>query len=198
MSRSGEDDQHAEIAREPEDWPESGLTRRTLLRTAGAASVVMPALVGEGDAVGAVAGRRFFSAAEQALVEELAELIIPADGHSPGARDAGATAEIDRRLADLFTGDPATAPRRRLWREGLRRMAGAPLLQRLTEISRNELSPRTPDELFFVELKREVCRAYYTSEVGVLRDLEYKGNSHLEEYVGHDAATVPLRTNKQR
>ena len=63
----------------------------------------------------------------------------------------------------------------------------------LTAMSRNELQPQTPAELFFVELKREVARAYYTSQIGIQQELEYKGNTHLDEYVGHDASTVPLR-----
>jgi hypothetical protein len=38
-----------------------------------------------------------------------------------------------------------------------------------------------------------VARAYYTSQIGIQQELEYKGNTHLEEFVGHDVATVPLR-----
>jgi hypothetical protein len=63
----------------------------------------------------------------------------------------------------------------------------------LTELARNELAPKTPAEQFFIELKREVARAYYTSQIGIQQELEYKGNSHLQDFVGHDVATVPLR-----
>lgn len=187
------------------DQPDSGLSRRTLLRTAGAAGLALPvAAAGE---VGA-APPRFFSAAERALVDELSETIIPADGHSPGAKAAGVVQEIERRLAEQPALDPDAAPRKRLWRDGLKlvdseakRLGGAVFVkvtpeQRiavLTEMARNELAPKTPAELFFVELKREVARAYYTSQIGIQQELEYKGNSHLQDFVGHDVATVPLR-----
>ena len=44
-----------------------------------------------------------------------------------------------------------------------------------------------------MELKQETVRAYYTSQIGIQQELEYKGNSYLQEFVGHDVATVPLR-----
>jgi hypothetical protein len=191
---------------DPIDWPESGLSRRTLLRTAGAVSVALPAVLGQ-EVQAAVRSGGFFNAADLALVDELSEMIIPADAHSPGGRAAGVAREIDRRLAELHGADPLTPPRRRLWREGLRqldrlaRAAGgksfmaATAEQRLavlTQAARNELAPKTTEELFFVELKREVSRAYYTSEIGIAKDLEYKGNTYLQEFVGHDAASVPI------
>jgi hypothetical protein len=186
------------------DQPDSGLSRRTLLRTAGAAGLALPVAAGDARA----APPRFFTAAERALVDELGETIVPADGHSPGAKAAGVTQEIERRLAEQPSLDPDAAPRKQLWRDGLKqvdaeakRLGGAPFVkisaeQRiavLTEMARNELQPRTPAELFFVELKREVVRAYYTSEIGIKQELEYKGNTHLQDFVGHDVATVPLR-----
>jgi hypothetical protein len=200
--RDHEDD---ELQPDEVDQPDSGLSRRTLLRTAGAASLALPvAAVGEAQA----APPRFFTSSERALVDELAETIIPADGHSPGARAAGVVQEIERRLAELPALDPDAAPRKKLWRDGLKlvdaeakRLGGASFVKAtpeqriavLTEMARNELAPRTPPELFFVELKREVARAYYTSQIGIQQELEYKGNSHLEQFVGHDVATVPLR-----
>ena len=221
--RTGDEDEPGSAAgQEPTDWPETGLSRRSLLRTAGAASLVLPALAGAGageteaalaEAAGAPArAPGFFSAADLSLVDELAEMIVPADAHSPGARAAAVAQEIDRRLREALAGDPQTAPRRRLWRAGLRRldalvkdagggagfMAATPQqrLAVLTEIARNELAPRTPDELFFVELKREVTRAYYTSEIGVMKEMEYKGNTYLQEFVGHDAGSAPVKIRK--
>src|SRR5256712_1975324 len=43
---------------------------------------------------------KFFTGPELALLDELAELIIPTDAHSPGARAAGVAAYIDFGLAD--------------------------------------------------------------------------------------------------
>ena len=46
--------------------------------------------------------RRFFTRQELALVDELSEMIIPTDDHSPGARAAKVAAYIDARLAEAF------------------------------------------------------------------------------------------------
>jgi hypothetical protein len=37
---------------------------------------------------------------------------------------------------------------------------------------------------FFKQLKRLTIDAYYTSKIGILEELEYKGNIVLEEFVG--------------
>jgi hypothetical protein len=44
-----------------------------------------------------------------------------------------------------------------------------------------------PEELFFRELKSRTARAYYTSEIGIKTEMEYKGNVSLKEFVGYDA-----------
>ena len=44
----------------------------------------------------------FFTRQELALVDELTEMIIPADEHSPGARAAKVAAYIDARLAEAL------------------------------------------------------------------------------------------------
>src|SRR4051794_13124710 len=43
---------------------------------------------------------RFLTPAEYALLDELTELIIPTDAHSPGARAAGVAGYIDARLTE--------------------------------------------------------------------------------------------------
>jgi hypothetical protein len=197
-------------------WPDSGLARRDLLRSASAASVLL-ASAGAARAAPAetAAAGRFLTAAELALLDELSEIIIPTDDHSPGARAAKAATEIDRALADVAPHDKDAVERRRQWREGLalvdqlaRRLGGGGFLalspeQRLalvTAMAANEARPQKPEEIFFRQLKGEVARAYYTSEIGVLKESEYKGNTYLQEFAGHDASTVPLRrgTTKKR
>jgi hypothetical protein len=37
-----------------------------------------------------------------------------------------------------------------------------------------------------VKLKSRVVQAYYTSEIGIKQEMEYKGNSYLTEFVGVD------------
>ena len=128
----------------------------------------------------------FFTPQELALVDELSELIIPTDEHSPGARAAKVAAFIDSRLAEAWEEkDRAT------WREGIKPFLGlsaADRLALLTRIAKNESKPATADEQFFVELKSRVVHAYYTSETGLKQEMEYKGNIHLAEFVGFDVS----------
>ena len=139
----------------------------------------------------------FFSPDEFAMVDELTELIIPEDDHSPGARGAEVAAYIDRRLGESFEEEP-----KEMWRTGLRlldsiceEICGAPFMQATTRqrnvvlmrISENESSPEKPEEHFFNELKSRTVRAYYTSKIGIHQEMEYKGNTYIDEFVGFDA-----------
>jgi hypothetical protein len=54
----------------------------------------------------------------------------------------------------------------------------------LTTISANEARPTTPVEQFFKVTKDATIRGYYTSEIGIQQDLQYKGNQYLPEFVG--------------
>jgi hypothetical protein len=144
---------------------------------------------------------RFFTASEFALAEILAELIVPADAHSPGARAAGVALHIDGYLAEAFTDEP-----RQLWREGLKHidtlstvqhgrqfaeLATPVQTQLLERLASNEQKPTTRAEQFFVEVKRQTIRAYYTSKTGIHDDLNYKGNVLLQEFVGTDVSPKP-------
>jgi hypothetical protein len=169
----------------------SDLSRREMI-AATAAALVMPLLPAEPRAAG------FLTAAELALLDELTELIIPTDEHSPGARAAGVAAYIDGRLAESL--EPDWQAR---WRSGLeavdalsRELHGKPFLaatpdQRvavLTRMAAAESDPKTPAERFFRELKRWTARGYYTSKIGIHMDQEYKGNVYQQgDYAGFDA-----------
>src|SRR5947208_10271179 len=74
---------------------------------ARAAALVTPLLQGGAVSLQPVAGvpGKFLTAAEYALLDELTELIIPADDHSPGARVAAVAAYIDGRLAGSLEPD---------------------------------------------------------------------------------------------
>lgn len=137
---------------------------------------------------------RFFTPEEFALLDELTELIIPADDHSPGARAAEVAAYIDARLAESFEDEP-----RQTWRAGLKlvdeisgEMHRQPFMRAtpeqrvalLTRISQNEAKPEKAEERFFGELKARTARAYYTSRIGIRLEMEYKGNTYLKEFVG--------------
>jgi hypothetical protein len=183
----------------PGDSPDVTLTRRDAIKLGAAATITASLTLGEtlsAQAPSATAPRVFFTPEELALVDELSELIIPTDEHSPGARTAKVAAYIDSRLAEAWDETDRTT-----WRQGLagierlsREGGGTAFLQSspdkrvalLTRIAANERQPKTPEERFFVELKSRVVRAYYTSEIGIKQEMEYKGNSYLAEFVGTD------------
>jgi gluconate 2-dehydrogenase gamma chain len=139
----------------------------------------------------------FFTPTEFALVDELSEIIIPADDHSPGARAARVAWYIDARLAEA--GDPALQT---TWRDGLERvealsrelngvgfMDGTRAQRKavVTRISANEPDPKLPEELFFRELKERTVHAYYSSKIGIHQEMEYKGNTLLTEFAGESS-----------
>ena len=145
----------------------------------------------------------FFTPTEFRMVDELAEIIIPADDHSPGARAAGVADVIDKALAESFDDPP-----RQEWRDGLkvvdrlsRELHGAAFLnttpdQRVAVVSRmarNEADPKKPEELFFHRLKGRTAHAYYSSKIGIHQEIQYKGNTILEEFAGLDADLVKIR-----
>jgi hypothetical protein len=194
----------------PDDGVQTGpgndLTRRELIKVGAAAAVGAAIAVGEdlsaqppGSAgLPATAGQTFFTPEEFAMVDELSELIIPTDDHSPGARAARVAAYIDARLAETWDDKERTD-----WHEGLRMIeqlsresSGMPFMQSsadqklamLTRIAENEGAPKTPEEIFFAKLKSRVVDAYYTSAIGIKQEMEYKGNSYLAAFVGVDVS----------
>jgi glucoside 3-dehydrogenase (cytochrome c) hitch-hiker subunit len=181
-----------------------GLTRRDALKIA-AGALSLPALftrsvAAASAAPAAAAAPRFFGKDELALLDELTETIIPTDGHSPGARAAKVAAYIDGHLAEAYL--PVEADVQQRWREGLRRVdalsqeiSGKAFLaaspeQRvavLTRLSANETSePKSADDKFWRELKGATIHAYYTSEIGIHQEMEYKGNVLQGEYAGEE------------
>lgn len=176
------------------------LSRREMIE-ATAAALVAPLLTGGAPTAPPALGQataRFLTPAEYALLDELTELIIPADAHSPGAHVAGVAGYLDGRLADSLEPDWQG-----LWRSGLqavdglsRELNGKPFLgatsdERVAVLARmaaSEGDPKTPLEHFFRELKRWTVRGYYTSKIGIHVDQQYKGNVYqLGEFAGYDA-----------
>jgi hypothetical protein len=174
------------------------LSRREMI-AATAAALVTPLLPGGAAAPPAVGvPGKFLTAAEYALLDELTELIIPADDHSPGARAAGVAGYIDGRLAESL--EPDWQAR---WRSGLQavealshELNGKAFLEAtpeqrvavLTRMAAGEQDPKTAPERFFRELKGRTAHAYYTSKIGIHLDQEYKGNVYQRgEFAGYDA-----------
>ena len=173
-------------------------TRRDLIRIAATAVAAGP-IVAQAAVAG---GPKFFTPHEYQLVDELTDIIIPTDEHSPGAKAAKVAAFLDGRLAEDFEND-----QRQVWRDGLKlidqlsqQWNGKPFLEStpqqriafMERISQNEMHAQKPEEIFFREVKVNAARVYYTSSIGIHQDLNYKGNVMLKEFVGIEAATVPV------
>ena len=217
------------------------VSRRQLLKGTAATTVAVR-LLGIGE-VFAQKGRRpggptskaskrprFFTVAEFAMLDDLTEMIIPTDEHSPGARAAGVAAYLDGRIAETNPKIIEHAKERKTWRDGLglvekisQEMYGKGFLEGtgeqclaiLTRMAEQEPLPKPvrepipsrPEEQpqqqpqgkpaetnsarksegeFFAFLKAQTARAYYTSQIGLRKELEYKGNQYLKEFVGYD------------
>src|SRR5438034_11715009 len=135
------------------------LSRREMIAAAAAALAAPLVNLGAARAAEAAAGPsqlapRFLTASEFALLDELTELIIPADDHSPGARAAGVAGYIDGRLAESLGPDWQAQ-----WRSGLqaveglsRELNGKPMLEAtadqrtpvLTPLAAADPDPKTP------------------------------------------------------
>lgn len=181
----------------------SGLSRRSMLKALGtgvSTIALLPLLSEEGalafeaiQRTGAAPKLKALTAAQYATVEAFTEAIIPADAHSPGAKAARVADYVDLLLSES---EPAL---KNSWTQGLVeldaaatakykvpfvKLTPAQVNEFLTEISANEAAPKTPVEQFFKATKDATIRGYYTSEIGIHKDLQYKGNQYLPEFVG--------------
>ena len=179
------------------------VSRRVALRSLGASAGVitlLPWLSDDGalafaalQKTGAKPALKALTAPQYATLDVLVDAIIPTDERSPGARDARVADYIDLLLSE------ADAELRQQWFDGLAAVdaeasakAGAPVAKLsaaqvdtlLAAISANEREPQTPAERFFVMTKRAAIQGYYTSEIGIHKDLRYKGNQFLPEFHG--------------
>jgi hypothetical protein len=180
-----------------DDAVDNELTRREMIKLSAGAAIAVSVGCWDARVFAQTKPPLFFTKEEFALVDELSELIIPTDDHSPGARAAQVARYIDFRLSESFEDQPKT-----LWRDGLKlieqlsqEMHGKSFLESspeqrvalLIRISKNEMKPVEAAELFFKELKSRTARAYYSSKIGIHNEMEYKGNTYLKEFVGYDA-----------
>ena len=176
------------------------MERRTVLKLVAAG--VLPGSTGLVQLACTQDGYRpeFFSATELDFLDALAEVVLPADDHSPGASAAKVARYIDVMIAD------GTSFTQKRWRTGLEAVSGMAKQryhrdfvecdasqqdQIVAELARSEESPRTEAESFFVDLKRMTIDGYYTSQIGIDEDLGYNGNTAVDDFPGctHDAHT---------
>ena len=125
---------------------------------------------------------RFFTEKENELLDQLMEMIIPADAHSPGAHAAQVSL-----FADLMVATSGENVQKQ-WREGLERMreeaARSSLSVALAKSAVHEGQPTSDFERFFGRLKQMTVNGYYTSAIGIHQDLEYQGNTYLSAFPG--------------
>ena len=127
---------------------------------------------------------QFFTEPEDRVLDQLMEMIIPADSHSPGAHAAKVSL-----FADLIVSisDEATKSQ---WRSGLEMMQAeadkSSLADALSRAAKLSETPSSEMGRFFVALKQMTVDGYYTSEIGIHQDLEYVGNTYLAAFPGCD------------
>src|SRR5688500_3425890 len=183
-----------------EDARMSKVSRRTALKALGATAALLPALSPDGllaftriQSGHAAPTPEVLSASDFHTLEALVEAIIPTDERSPGAKDARVAdyidlllSESDDELALQWMGGLAALNQEATlrFRRPFVGLDAAQVDSVLAGISKNELNPVTPLEHFFVMTKQATIRGYYSSEIGIHRELRYKGNQFLQEFVG--------------
>ncbi|MGA3326927.1 MAG: gluconate 2-dehydrogenase subunit 3 family protein [Terriglobia bacterium] len=164
--------------------------RRTVLKI-----VALSALTARSDAWGATCAAHpeeraawaagdykleFFTPAENELLDQAMEMIIPADRQSGGAHAAKVSLFADRLVS---TGSDSWKAE---WRSGLQlfqeEAAKSSLADALARAAAGEAKPRSDVERFFVTLKQMTVNGYYSSEIGIHQDLEYQGNTYVAEF----------------
>ena len=123
---------------------------------------------------------QFFSEEESRLLDQLMEMIIPADDHSPGAHEAQTNL-----FADLMVAGSSESVKKQ-WRNGIQHLRdqakGSSLAEVLQRAADNEEDPKTDLDRFFVMLKQITVNGYYTSATGIHKDMEYVGNTYLAAF----------------
>ena len=134
----------------------------------------------------------FFSKEEFALLGRLADLIIPPTD-TPGASEAGMPEYIDRVVLK-------DEEHQRRFREGLAWIEAAAvrlhgekfsqlseeqqvgILKPLCDAADDPEPPQPPEVRFFRVLKNMTADGYYTSEIGLVKELGYAGNTVLAKF----------------
>jgi len=185
---------------------DTSLNRRDLLKLFSAAALTGPLAL----AAPEPGAPLYFTKEEFVLLDTLTELMIPTDSHSPGAHDAGVAAYIDKSVAEAFLPEDKSS-----WRKGLasvnqlsQSMHGKPfvgatraeqhaILEQMSSAEDAKQSEKgqaegdsgrrsnAPSEKFFGQLKNTTAAVYYSSKFGIHKEIEYKGNVILQEFVGY-------------
>ena len=161
------------------------LNRRDAVKTAvllGGVLALGATLEGcaRGDAT-ATAGATTLSAEDTALLEELADTLLPTTPSSPGARAAGAGAAMTLLLTDCYPAQARATVTRGL--EALRAECQAKCNGAYTKLSPSQRETlllgidaearKAGDGHWFSIVREAALRAYFSSEVGMTKALRY-------------------------
>jgi hypothetical protein len=142
-----------------------------------------------------IAAPQFFNSDDFALISHIAELIIP-ETDTPGAVGAGVPSYIDMVVARNAAQQPIMADGLRWIDAEAERIGGTKFLQLdegrqlsilepLCEASERHLRWPWPRNVeFFALMKNLTADGYYTSRVGLIEELGYKGNTALASFAG--------------
>jgi hypothetical protein len=182
---------------------ELAVSRRSALRTLGASAgafALVPWLSDEGARAfvelqqsAAAPALKVLSAEQFRTLEALTEAIIPTDERSPGAKAARVPEYIDLLLSEqedqarqqVFDGLQALdAFSQEKCQKPFAALDESQTESVLQALAANEKSPQTSAEKFFKAAKNATIHGYYTSEIGIHKELRYQGRKVLQEYVG--------------
>jgi len=124
---------------------------------------------------------KFFQPGEYTLIDQVAEMILPADDHSPGAHAARVADYIDLVIANSSTQAQA------VWRERLTAFQSVPNATDPAEfgqLAAKAESPSSPAEHFFADMRHLTLEGYYTSEIGLIHELGYQGGHVRDSFPG--------------
>jgi hypothetical protein len=163
------------------------MKRRELFKFAAGSAVAVSAMRAQSPHL-------FFTPDEFAIVDELTEILIPADEKSGGAKAAKVAVYLDRELAEAFDDDQrqktragiALVDKLSMKTNEVGFLAATPKQREevVSTMAGDEEKPKTPEEMFFHEIKSAAVRAYYTSKIGI-EDQDYKGNTmQMKDYAG--------------
>lgn len=166
------------------------MERRELFKIITAGALAAPVAAQTHDHAVASSGRPaprppFFNDAQRAMVDRLADIIIPADEQSPGAHEAGVV-----RYIDLLAG-ASPQPRQQQWIHGLEAVDAAararfhkaffdcerPQQEQIVAVmAENEGDPQNDLQRFFLLIKHSTVDGYRFSEIGVKQYMGWVGN----------------------
>jgi gluconate 2-dehydrogenase gamma chain len=147
------------------------------------------------ESVPAVSTRRYFNDSDFEMISRIADLIIP-ETDTPGAVGAGVPEYIDLLISRNTDHQALIADGLRWLDEESERIGGRkflkldeaaqlsilePLCEQSERVaSEQEIRPRNVE--FFRVIKALTADGYYTSRIGLMEELGYKGNTALQSF----------------